>query len=344
MPEFRHIALEHLARMKGKVALAVLCLLLYTGAELLEPWSFKIIFDHVLLGHQLPPGLALLQPLLDRGPGPAILVLSLLIIVVALVQGVATYFRVATTATIGYEIVYRVRSELYAHVQRLSLRFHSRARSGELLTKVTSDTNVLKEIFGDTLLVFATDALTLVGMTVVMWRSTGSSHNRARHDAARVRVHALVVARIKVSAAAQRRREGRSPRGSSETLLRAARASLRPERARAAAFDDQARVPGRACGRREPGGRDEGDEAARRHGQVGRRVRRRVEDRAGLMLPGDLLVFWAYMGKMYKPLQDLATTWGIRQSVDERRPDQRRGRGPDIRIGPGPLRPSTCAA
>ena len=85
--------------------------------------------------------------------------------------------RCTQTAKIGYSITYRLRSLLFTHLQRLSLAFHHRSRSGELLTKVASDTNQLRDMFADWALSFAAQLLTLVTMLGVMfwlnWRLAG---------------------------------------------------------------------------------------------------------------------------------------------------------------------------
>ena len=57
---------------------------------------------------------------------------------------------------------------LFVHLQRLSLSFHTRMRSGELLTNITSDTNVLRDALIEFVLTFISEFLTLLGMIVIM--------------------------------------------------------------------------------------------------------------------------------------------------------------------------------
>src|SRR5437899_7841898 len=66
-------------------------------------------------------------------------------------------------------MVYSLRRELFGHLQRLSLSFHNRARCGELLTKVTGDTNTLEDTFADSALAFTADLLTVIGMFGIMF-------------------------------------------------------------------------------------------------------------------------------------------------------------------------------
>ncbi|MCI0664528.1 MAG: hypothetical protein L0220_25995 [Acidobacteria bacterium] len=95
--------------------------------------------------------------------------LSLSIVVIAIVRGSFAYLQTFITSRIGYEMVYRLRRELFAHLQRLSLSYHARARTGELLTKVASDTTALKDVFAESALNFTSHLLTVVGMFIVMF-------------------------------------------------------------------------------------------------------------------------------------------------------------------------------
>jgi ATP-binding cassette subfamily B protein/subfamily B ATP-binding cassette protein MsbA len=64
-------------------------------------------------------------------------------------------------------MVYALRRELFTHLQTLSLAFHNRARSGDLLTKLASDTNTLKNVLSDAILRFISYVLTVVGMLAI---------------------------------------------------------------------------------------------------------------------------------------------------------------------------------
>ena len=151
------------------LSLAAVALLGVVLADVLAPWPLKIIFDHILLAKPLPPTLALLQPVLDWGTWPALMVATLAIATIALAGGVLAYLQLYTTAKVGHRITWRLRGELFAHLQRLSLAFHRDSRSGELLTKVAGDTNLLRDMFSDWALTLGRHALTLVAMLSVMF-------------------------------------------------------------------------------------------------------------------------------------------------------------------------------
>jgi len=165
---FRQIFLAHLRQVKGRLLLAALCTVGVTAAELLKPWPLKVILDHGILDKPLPPALRFLQGVVASGRVTLLVEASGSIVLIALGAGLLSYFQIFITSSVGYETVYALRRELFAHLQRLSLSFHNRARSGDLLTRIAGDTNTLKDLFADSLLKFSAQFLTIVGMFAVM--------------------------------------------------------------------------------------------------------------------------------------------------------------------------------
>jgi ATP-binding cassette, subfamily B, bacterial len=173
---FREILRGHLWKVKGSLSIAGLCLVGVTLCELLAPWPLKIILDYVLLGKLVPPSLSMIEALIHAGPLTALIALSSAIAVIALVGGILSYGRIFATSKLGYELVDVLRRELFSHVQRLSLSFHTKTCSGEILTKLAGDTKVLKNAFTDLPLTVSSHVLTFVGMLSIMlimsWKLT----------------------------------------------------------------------------------------------------------------------------------------------------------------------------
>src|SRR5437868_9245831 len=149
---FRHLFLANLREVRGRLLFAALCTLGATAAELLKPWPLKIILDHVILDKPVPRALRALQGVFPAGKVPLLLEAAAGIVVIALLGGLFSYFQIFITSSIGYRMVYALRRELFTHLQTLSLGFHTHARSGDLLTKISGDTNTLKDVFGDSIL------------------------------------------------------------------------------------------------------------------------------------------------------------------------------------------------
>src|SRR5207245_11492916 len=115
----------------------------FTVTGLLAPWPLKIIFDYVLLDQRLPPALSFLGGVLQHGKVPALALISLAIVLIALLKGLFSYAQLHITSRIGYQMVYSLWLQLFFHLQRLSLSFHHLARSGEVLINVTGAAHLL---------------------------------------------------------------------------------------------------------------------------------------------------------------------------------------------------------
>jgi ATP-binding cassette subfamily B protein len=301
---------EHLLGAKWSLAASALCMLGFTLTELISPWPLKIIFDHILLDKSLPPSLSWLGDLLARGKTFAIVAFSLSIILIACFRSIFAYFHSFITSRIGYEMVYRLRRELFAHLQQLSLSFHARARTGELLTKVVSDTSALKDVFAESALNFASHLLTVIGMFIIMF-ALNWQLGLVVLATFPVLCYTLffVYGRIKVSARRHREREGNVASRALEVF-----SSLHMVRAFAREQHEQERFE------QESGYTlEEGIKTARLEAAATRATELvsaasicavvlfgALQVIAGRMLPGEMLIFTAYLTSMYKPLRTLA--------------------------------------
>jgi ATP-binding cassette subfamily B multidrug efflux pump len=84
------------------------------------------------------------------------------------------YAQTYTMQLVGQRIMYDLRMQIYGHLQRIDVRFYDRNPVGRLMTRVTSDVDVLNELFtGGVVAVFG-DVFTLVGIMAVLllmdWR------------------------------------------------------------------------------------------------------------------------------------------------------------------------------
>src|SRR5262245_13299280 len=168
-PNVREIVRAHLWEMRRSLAAALLCMLGFTLMELLAPWPLKIIFDYILLGKPLPASLAWLGGLMARGQVFALVVISLSIILIAGGKSLFDYFQSYETSRVGYQMVHILRRELFSHLQGLSLYFHNRARSRELLNRGTTETEVLQDTFAESVMTSSSQLLSVVWPFLLMW-------------------------------------------------------------------------------------------------------------------------------------------------------------------------------
>jgi ATP-binding cassette subfamily B protein len=128
----------------------------------------KFIFDRVLGGKHRPKGPSLAaQEGLDASALIGLAVLAFVLITA--LQAVAAFVSTAGFARVGNRLLTEVRGEVYGHLQRLSLSFHSRARGGELVLRVLGDVNLLKDVAVTSLLPLLANVLVLLVMFGVMF-------------------------------------------------------------------------------------------------------------------------------------------------------------------------------
>ena len=165
--------LSHYALHRWRGLLAVLAIMLARiGLDLLKPWPLKVLVDHGLGSEPLTPVLAGLAAALPAsGTREGLIAWSIAATVVlfllAWAIGVASAY-----ANIGFgqRMVYDLATDLFSHLQRLSLRFHNRHPVGDSLRRVTTDCGCVSAIVKDALLPIVTSVITLLAMFAVMWR------------------------------------------------------------------------------------------------------------------------------------------------------------------------------
>src|SRR5215469_3181228 len=125
--------LPYLKPHRLRFAWALLQVFLIAGFELLKPWPLKIVIDNVL-------GTKPIAGLLGDLDKLSLLAFACLgIVLVQIGSGGLTLLHNWTTIGVGQRMVNDLRGALYAHLQRLSLAFHSRQKVGDLMYRVTAD-------------------------------------------------------------------------------------------------------------------------------------------------------------------------------------------------------------
>jgi ATP-binding cassette subfamily B protein/subfamily B ATP-binding cassette protein MsbA len=149
----------------GLFTASVVQVVLIGFLELAKPWPLKVIVDNVLGGQPLA------WPLVEGLPPRALLVVACvtLVAVYAFLGGLGVTSNY-TTISVGQRMVNDFRAELYAHLQRLSLAFHSRRAVGDLLYRLTADTFAIQTLTMNGFFPILTSVVLLVGMLVVMVR------------------------------------------------------------------------------------------------------------------------------------------------------------------------------
>lgn len=282
-------------------------------ADLLQPWPLKIVFDNVLKARSLQGPGWLNHLILSTAGEDRVAILrwaAIAALAIAVVGALCSYAEKYLTSSIGQWVMHDLRRTLYSHVQRLSLSYHDHKQTGDLISRLTTDIDAIQSFIASGLLGGVIDSLTLAGMVGVMfyvnWRFTLIALSVA--PLLFVVVYSFT-RRIKKAARAVRKKEGEIVSVIQEVLT-----SIRVVKAFAREEYEQHRLEAESLESVEIALHARGMKAklsplveiivALGTSMVLWFGARMVLD--GSLSAGSLIVFIFYLGKMYKPMQDLS--------------------------------------
>jgi subfamily B ATP-binding cassette protein MsbA len=280
-------------------------------ANLLEPWPLKIVLDNVLKSRPIQSWLSPLIASVIGTDSLAVLRFAVMaVLAIAALNALCSYAEKRLTTGVAQWVMHDLRRTLYSHIQRMSLSFHDRSQAGDLISRVTSDIDAVQSFIASSLLGALMDGLTLVGMVGVMfyinWRFTLIALSVAPPLFAVVYQYTR---RIKSASREVRKKEGEIVSVIQEVLT-----SIRVVKAFAREDYEQHRLERQSL--------EEVDLSMRARG-----LKARLSPLVaiivaagtamvlwfggrlaltGALLPGSLVLFIWYLGKMYKPMQDLS--------------------------------------
>src|SRR5881394_481692 len=109
-------------------------------------------------------------------PVTLLVIMATTMVALTALRALSGYWTTVCFAKIGNRVLAQVRNQLYRHVQYLSLSFHTKARTGDLVVRLISDVGLLQDVVVTAVLPMLAKALILVGMFALMfwmnWRLT----------------------------------------------------------------------------------------------------------------------------------------------------------------------------
>ena len=282
--------------------------------DLLQPWPIKIVLDNVLQRKAQAHGWLndLLVSLVGTSRVGMLEFAAIAALAIAVVGAICSYTEKYLTTSVGQWVMHDLRRALYAHIQRMSLSYHDHKQTGDLISRVTSDIDAIQSFITTGLLSVAVDTLTLAGMVGVMFLDQLALHaDCTLRGAGAVRggVFSPYTRRIKKAAREVRKKEGEMVSVIQEILT-----SIRVVKAFAREDFEQRRLEEESL---------ESVEIALRARGLKAKLAPLVEIivaigtsmvlwfganmvLSGNLSTGALIVFIFYLGKMYKPMQDLS--------------------------------------
>ncbi|MBY0572489.1 MAG: ATP-binding cassette domain-containing protein [Undibacterium sp.] len=148
------LLLEAARPEKRHVILGVIFLFIAAGLEALGPLLGKALIDHYLLPHHVD-----------------LEMMALLLTAFFLTGCAATwlrYLQLTRLAGVAMRSVRRLREQVYAHVLRLPMAYFDKAITGQLVSRVTNDTEAVKNLYVQVLFVMLDSSIVVLGALVAM--------------------------------------------------------------------------------------------------------------------------------------------------------------------------------
>ncbi|MEM8831098.1 MAG: ABC transporter ATP-binding protein [Cyanobacteria bacterium P01_G01_bin.19] len=300
-------------KQSGLVTISFLALLAETGVRLLEPWPLKFIFDEIIFkGFQVEN---LQVPVLDSLTVLQLLTLLVLaLVVIAILKGTMAYVSTAGMAVAATKIMSEIRANLYSHIQSLSLSFHNKAKTGDLITRVTYDVERIREVTVVAALPLLANTLTMMGMlAVMMWLNVQLALVAIAVFPIFLMTTATMSKKIHKVAKKQRKREGAMAASAAEAMgaIKVVQAlSLESLLEKNFAKQNQKSLNESAQAQKLKAGQERTVEilvAIATSVVLWRGVQLVM---TGAITPGDLLVFITYLKVAFKPMRKLAQYTG----------------------------------
>ena len=146
--------LRYLRPYKAQVAIALAAIIAGSSLQLVQPWLMKVAIDQYIATGNLAG--------LDW--------IAAAFLVTLLASFGLEYLQTWTLQMTGQRIMFDMRMQIYGHLQRSDLQFYDRNPVGRLMTRVTTDVDVLNDLFTAGVVSIFGDVFTLIGiMIVLLW-------------------------------------------------------------------------------------------------------------------------------------------------------------------------------
>jgi ABC-type multidrug transport system fused ATPase/permease subunit len=154
------------------IAIILAAMLVQLAMSLAGPWPLKIILDNVVVSKQPPPSwMKELLGLLGGGDNRAHIaeLAAILFVLIAILNGVASYIANYFTETVGQWVAYDLRTRTYHHLQRLSLSYYDTHQVGAIVSTIDDDVDTIQDFASSSVTDMIMDAFTIVGMLTLMF-------------------------------------------------------------------------------------------------------------------------------------------------------------------------------
>lgn len=139
---------------------ALICVILISLLEFVIPQITKYTIDTVI----------------DQKLFNQLFLIAAGVIGAAIALGALRYLSTSVMAAIGQKVLFKLRNDLYRHLQRLDVAYYDRTRTGDLMSRVTNDVSVLQQLISSSMMQLFTDLFTFTAIAIYMlfidWKLT----------------------------------------------------------------------------------------------------------------------------------------------------------------------------
>ena len=173
---WRRFLAQQFASRRFEILAAIFAMILDAVLTVLRPWPLKIVIDNVLHLKSTARLSSLSRWIEAAGISRQQILLGscAATMAIAVSTGLLTHFFTLRVGIIAHQAVHSLRCRVFAHVQRLSLRFHDAQRTGDLTARIVPDTQSIQDVISTGLITLVSNGCLLAGMLGVMlwlnWR------------------------------------------------------------------------------------------------------------------------------------------------------------------------------
>ena len=151
------------------LVIVFIAMLVEIAMSLAAPWPLKLVLDDALGNHRLPEWLAWAHNYgIGRDTLGVALFAGISALVIAIIAAIATYIDNYYTTSVGQWVANDLRIRIYEHLHRLSLRFYDTAKTGTLMSTITTDVSTVQGFASSSTLGIVVDLFTIVFMLGLM--------------------------------------------------------------------------------------------------------------------------------------------------------------------------------
>ena len=144
---------EHISKYKEKIFYAFLCMILAALSTAALPFLIKDVFDDIF----------------THGDKYQLIIFCISLMCAFVVKGISSYGESVLLTYVGQKIIADIQDRLFKHIMKLDLAFFHKNTSGDLLSRLTNDVNLMRNAISQTALNFGKDSVTLSALIALMF-------------------------------------------------------------------------------------------------------------------------------------------------------------------------------